>query len=318
MRKTLTQLIWFATGILICWSLFQYQFIFEYRLQADIKQFPDSSVCQSSQEPQLNSPEELAETAIYLQSELLAKALAPITQSHSNTINMYSLLIAGDGDQEVFRSEIESIKNIVNENYSTESQEITLVNSREAIDTYPLATKTSIAKSLHRLAENMNREQDILLFYITSHGSEKAKVSLDQKGLVLGDMESDWLAEELSKTGIQWKVLIVSACYSGTFIPALADEKTLVITAAAADRNSFGCSDDNDMTWFGRAFFKQSLQGSGEFIEAYHNAVAIVETWETEQDVDPSKPQIKAGAEIADYLEKWRQQRRATSQQSRP
>jgi hypothetical protein len=39
------------------------------------------------------------------------------------------------------------------------------------------------------------------------------------------------------------------------FVPALADARTLVITAAAADRPSFGCEDGATWTYFGDAFF---------------------------------------------------------------
>ena len=48
------------------------------------------------------------------------------------------------------------------------------------------------------------------------------------------------LAELLAESGIRWKVVLVSACYSGGFIPPLADEQTLVMTAARADGRERG------------------------------------------------------------------------------
>ena len=44
----------------------------------------------------------------------------------------------------------------------------------------------------------------------------------------------------------------------------------MVITAARADRTSFGCADENDFTYFGRAFFNEALPASGSFFEAFH------------------------------------------------
>ena len=63
----------------------------------------------------------------------------------------------------------------------------------------------------------------------------------------------------LEATGARYRVLIVSACYSGIFAKALADAHTLVITAAAADKPSFGCRDGATWTYFGDAFFNKAL-----------------------------------------------------------
>jgi hypothetical protein len=69
----------------------------------------------------------------------------------------------------------------------------------------------------------------------------------------------------------------VSACYSGGFIKDLHDPHTMVITAARADRTSFGCADENDMTSFGRAFFKDALPQANSFEEAFAKAARLVD-----------------------------------------
>jgi hypothetical protein len=66
----------------------------------------------------------------------------------------------------------------------------------------------------------------------------------------------------LNASGARYRVIIISACYSGVFARALADRRTLVITAAAPDRPSFGCEDGATWTYFGDAFFNQALRGS--------------------------------------------------------
>jgi Peptidase C13 family len=58
----------------------------------------------------------------------------------------------------------------------------------------------------------------------------------------------------------QHRVVIVSACYSGVFVGPLANDNTLVITAAYFDHSSFGCQDKVKWTYFGDAFFNRALR----------------------------------------------------------
>jgi hypothetical protein len=68
------------------------------------------------------------------------------------------------------------------------------------------------------------------------------------------------LADMLDRTGGRHKVVIISGCYSGVFIPRLADADTLVITAADANHSSFGCRDKAKWTYFGNAFFNVAFR----------------------------------------------------------
>lgn len=73
--------------------------------------------------------------------------------------------------------------------------------------------------------------------------------------------------------------MVISACYSGGFIPFLEDENTLIMTVEAYNRTSFGCSDDAEITYFGRAFFKESLLESASFEAAFVKAKCLIYEW---------------------------------------
>ena len=100
---------------------------------------------------------------------------------------------------------------------------------------------------------------------------------------------------------------MVSACYSGGFIDALHDERTLVITAARRDRRSFGCADENDFTHFGRAFFKESLPKAGSFQDAFRRADALIGEWERKEvpEDERSLPQLSTSSAIEIHLKRW-------------
>ena len=99
----------------------------------------------------------------------------------------------------------------------------------------------------------------------------------------------------MDKSGIRWKVIVISACYSGSFVPALQSPDTLIITASAADRTSFGCSNEADYTYFGRAFFDQAMRDQTSLKSAFGQASETVAKWESAQGFEPSEPQWVIG-----------------------
>ncbi|SFA76178.1 Uncharacterized conserved protein [Collimonas sp. OK607] len=256
------------------------------------------------------------ETALYNQRTLLDKELEAIAPHEPGKINMYLLAVAGDGSQEVFHRETDFVRKQFDRDFGTRGRSVVLVNSRNTVAQAPMATVTSIRESLNAIASRMDKENDILFLFLTSHGSRDHELSLAQNGMELRNLEAKELGKLLSESGIRWKVVVVSACYAGGFIAPLKDEHTMVITAARQDRTSFGCSDDNDFTYFGKAFFQKSLPGSASFSDAFDKAKALVTTWENDDitaagksgEVVHSEPQIYHTALIDQYLKKWRAQ----------
>ena len=74
--------------------------------------------------------------------------------------------------------------------------------------------------------------------------------------------------------------MIVSACYSGTFVPPLANDNTIVITAADARNPSFGCAPGREWTFFGDAFFNRSLRPGTDLQRAFNGARITISEWE--------------------------------------
>lgn len=256
------------------------------------------------------------ETALYNQRALLDKTLAAIAPHAPGKINLYLLAVAGDGSQEVFRRETEFVRTQFDRDFGTRGRSLLLVNSRSTVAEQPMATVTSIGESLNAIAAKMDKENDILFLYLSSHGSQSHELSLAQNGMNLRYLEAKELAKLLAQSGIRWKVVVVSACYAGGFIEPLKDAHTMVIAAARSDRTSFGCADDNDFTYFGRAFFQKSVPASASFSEAFDKAKLLVTRWESDdaslKDDDGkvlhSEPQMYHTAKIDAYLKKWRAQ----------
>jgi hypothetical protein len=260
------------------------------------------------------------EAALYGQKELLDKALAALQPRAPGRINLYLLAVAGDGSQEVFRREVDFVQAEFARRFGTAGRSVALINSRNTVAQAPMATVTSIRRALNAIAARMDPAEDILFLFLTSHGSAEHELSLNQNGIDLQDLRATDLGAALKESGIRWKVVVVSACYSGGFIDPLQDERTLVMTAARRDRRSFGCADENDFTYFGRAFFKESLPKSRSFAEAFRRAEALVRDWERRDageaapagsaaakliEENQSLPQIANAAAIDAHLKRW-------------
>ena len=259
---------------------------------------------------QIFKPEEISEALLYGQEQRLSEALAELRSNNSEVAEMYTLGIAGFGAEEVFNREINYLEKMMNAGFSKPEHSIYLSNTRRDISSRPMATLTSVERSLEALSNVMDKDRDILFLYITSHGNEDKTIAINQPGFDLPYLTSKKLAELLEKTGIKHKVVVLSACYSGGFIEDLEDKNTLIITAAAADKTSFGCDDENQFTYFGQAFFQEALPESSSFEEAFNRAAALIEQWETERELEPSNPQMRNPERITAYLNRWWQHRK--------
>ena len=249
------------------------------------------------------------ETALYAQRALLDRAIAGVAPREPGRINLFLLAVAGDGTQEVFHREVDFVRAQFERDFHIGAHSLTLVNSRNTLATVPMATRTSLREALAGIAARMDREQDILFLFLTSHGSKDHQLALDIDGMDLLNLPAADLAAMLRESGIRWKAIVVSACYSGGFIDALRDDHTLIITAARRDRTSFGCADENEFTDFGRAYFKEALPQSSSFQDAYRKAVALVDEWEKKdgraKPGEQSEPQMDNPKPVEEQLRRW-------------
>lgn len=242
------------------------------------------------------------EKLYYAQAVLMEQQLANLRNGDPERMEVFALLGAGYPQQGVFLREVRNVEKILNTQYSPAGTVI-LANSQTEPEAYPMLNQRNLDASLQAIAQKMNTGQDILFLFLTSHGSEDMISSSywwERRNLT-----ATALAQSLETAAIKNIVLVVSACKSGSFIDELQGEGRLIITAAADDANSFGCSNEAEWTWWGRAFFEQSLRKEPDFRVAFEQAVGIIETWEDEGNHTPSKPQISLGSQMSEHLDRF-------------
>jgi hypothetical protein len=161
------------------------------------------------------------------------------------------------------------------------------------------ATPRVLAAALKAAGQAMDPSEDVLVLALTSHGSPDGLAVTAGRRRVLSP---PMLKNILDASGATYRIVIVSACYSGVFARVLADPRTLVITAASADRPSFGCQDGATWTYFGDAFYNQALQRQVSLDAAFAEAKRLVTERERREGFEPSNPQIAGGAEVLALL----------------
>jgi len=241
------------------------------------------------------------EAAFYRQPELLERALAEMQPSRAGQPQLFFVGFAGYGGQAVFKREVLAVRALFDERFGTKARSLTLINHPSTLSDTPLATITNLDRALQRLGKLMNKDEDVLFLFLTSHGS-KHQFAVEMQGFPLNTLNPGILRTMLDRSGIKNSVIVVSACHSGSFVPVLADPTTLVIAAAHEDRNSFGCEDRREWTYFGDAYFNQSLRRERSFERAFERATELVGQWEARDKLTPSLPQIAGGEELRTRL----------------
>ena len=265
--------------------------------------FPRTDVWQLP--PAESEPDPLAQERLFhLQGELIERALAGVAKGREGTRELYFVGFAPDASQDVFVKEMRFVKKLFDERFGTAGRSIALVSSQDALEEFPIASATNLARVLERVGRAMNADEDTLFLFLSAHGYPDHRLSAVQPPLELATLTPTALARMLHDAGIKWRVIVVSACYSGGFIEPLRDANTIVITASAPDRTSFGCEPGRDFTYFGQAYFRDALAGTRSFTRAFEAAKADVAKQEAAEGLQPSLPQIWVGPAMAERLKK--------------
>jgi hypothetical protein len=201
------------------------------------------------------------------------------------------------GDQSVFESEAKGAARILAQRLGG-SPVVVRANTKTRAD----VTIQSVAAVMQAAADHMDRDNDVLVLILTSHGSQ-AGLAVEAHRRIFQTLSPSNLAAMLDRAGVRHRVVIVSACYSGVFIQPLANDDTLVITAADSDHSSFGCQDKVAWTYFGDAFFNIALRHTPNLRNAFAEASALIRQRELRNGFVPSNPQIAGGKNIDHMLE---------------
>ena len=264
--------------------------------------FPRGDLWLSAAESGESGELQLTDEVLTAQQRLLDEQLAGLLPGRKGVADLYFLGFAGDAGEDVFLKELMAARRLFEQRFGASGRTLLLANNPQTAATLPFATLDNLDRALSGLGQIMNRQEDVLFLYLTSHGSREHELAVSNPPLDLDSLTPERLRRMLKKSGVTWKVVVVSACYAGGFVEPLQDDHTLIITAADASHESFGCGFGEKFTWFGEAFLDDALRHTFSFTEAFEQARGTIQQWEKEQRETPSNPQLWVGSAMKQKL----------------
>ena len=236
------------------------------------------------------------------QDRLMGEQVAALAPQIPGETDVFALALGGMADQSVFLTEVEGVAAILDTQYGAGPRTLKLANSLDHPTRYPLANRANLARALAEIGTRQGPE-DLAFLFLTSHGRED-EFALDFHEAGTKSLAAAELRQMLDDSGIGPAVIVLSACFSGSFIDDLAAPDRLVITAARGDRTSFGCRDGAEWTEFGESFFGRALRVEPDPRKAFAKPAEDVARKEAADGLTPSLPQISEGAEVGAALER--------------
>ena len=230
----------------------------------------------------------------------LDAALDALQPQRPGTLDAFVVSVALDSDP-VFGREAREAGRVLAARYGAQGRTITLAGPVGRGDALPKGSPSSLSLALAHIAELMDPAEDVLVLYTTSHGVKEG-LAYHYGDTGYGIVSPLRLRSVLAELGIQRRIVLISACYSGVFVPYLQSADTAVITAASAETTSFGCRADNDWTFFGDALINNALRKPQPLADAAEQAKLAIAGWEEQLKLDASQPQSVMGASVADWL----------------
>jgi len=204
------------------------------------------------------------------------------------------VLVAGDTAQPVFDNAVEAVDLWLGEHGVPLSEIHRLAASARPRD--PTIEPATLKRVLDRIASLHARPGDGCFVFVTSHGAPGQGIYLSRDDEML---RPDALARALDTgCGVQPTVVVISGCYSGSFARgAMAKPNRIILTAARADRPSFGCAAERTYTVYD-ACLLGALPHAETWRGVFADTKACVMTREHELDAEPSHPQASFGAAV--------------------
>lgn len=230
----------------------------------------------------------------------LDAALAALQPQRPGTVDAYVVAVALDSDP-VFAREAREAGKVLARRYDAEGRAIILAGPDGRNNGLPKGSLTSLTLTLARIAELIDPAEDVLVLYSTSHGAP-AGLAYHDGDTGYGVLSPSRLGVVLGELSIKRRIVILNACHAGVFVPFLGSPDTAIVTAASADRKSFGCQAENDWTFFGDALVNNALRKSQPLAAAAAEAHRLIAGWEAGNDLEPSQPQVVIGNGAAQWL----------------
>ncbi|OXC76478.1 MORN repeat family protein [Caballeronia sordidicola] len=161
---------------------------------------------------------------------------------------------------------------------------------------FPFATPATLAEAVQQISSHAGPD-DIVVVFISTHGNRKI-LSVNVAHQEFKPMTATQLSAALAPLGNRPTIVILAACFSGSFLPELQGERRIVITSASGERASFGCQPDSRNTFFTEELFAENFDSSKSLSQMMAEAKVRVARREHALKFRNSEPQMSVGRKL--------------------
>jgi hypothetical protein len=225
------------------------------------------------------------------------ESFAPLTPSP----HFEALLAAGDLEEPVFDNAVRALERRL----VSAQPPVARIDLLSADDEFTgsRAETATYGNLTHRIAALHTKAGDGCFVFLTSHGQEGHGLWLARSQRAL---TPDALDQALTAgCGTVPTIAVVSGCYTGSFAQGVMTRPNrIILTAARADRPSFGCSADLTYTFFDECFLG-ALDGAATWRVIFDRTRRCVARKEHQLGARPSHPQAFFGKAVANLQAPW-------------
>jgi Peptidase C13 family len=235
---------------------------------------------------------------------LLASAppLAAISLAEpSDQLRLHAVLVAADGSLPVWDNAVEGMAALLRQGNPAE---VRRYSASRRILASGVAEPATLKRVLDAIGKMRPKQGEGCLVYVTAHGAP-------QRGLAFVASDNFLTPQALNAAlrlgcGEAPTIAILSGCFSGNFARTpMTRPNRIVLTAARADRPSFGCDAGRELTVYDECLLR-GLRTSTDWRGAAAATASCVSRQEAALGEQPSEPQQSFGATMSRTVLPWR------------
>jgi hypothetical protein len=237
-----------------------------------------------------------SEPVLARQRELQNDALDALEDHVAGQTELYFVAFAPDGAGSVWRPRVEAARDAIDARYGA-GRSVVYLNDASSLTDTPFATVTHLREALQEIAEASDPDEDVAMVYVAGRSNADGTLVAELPPLGLVPLSGAGLAHLLRESGFRWRIVVLEVCDAGPFIDALADDDTLVVSAAGPGETPAGCRRGGEPTAFGDLFFGKAFADTRSITSAFEAAKASL-------DGRDAMPVMHVGAAIAQQLQR--------------
>jgi hypothetical protein len=245
-----------------------------------------------------------SEAVLAAQRFMLDRELDALEDERPGVSDIYFVGFAPDARKPGFLADVDLAQRAMDERWNTSGRSLVLVNSPQTVAERPFASITHLREVLLEIGDIIDADDDIVMVYLTGTTARDHALNAVNPPLDLVALSPQGLRQLFEAAGIRWKIVVVSACQSGTWIDALKDDETLVIASSAADARGADCEGGVRPGAFAEAFFADAMRRNEDIAQAFDVARRQLEGSRA------ATPVMAMGPAIAERLKLLRQRGR--------